>query len=80
MDVEETFTGDPLDRPVYGATKIGRVVNLTRNQAYHALVRGYLDADKFGRLWVSTPRRLKRFAAMSPDWQPRKPNSKEHAA
>ena len=76
--MEEVFTGDPEDRPVYGAADIGRVVGLSRTQAYLALENGYLDADKFGRRWVSTPRRLKRFAVMSPDWQPRK--AKERAA
>lgn len=65
MDAKEVFAGDPLDRPVFGATDIGRVVGLSRNQTYHALERGYLDADKFGRLWVSTARRLNRFAVMS---------------
>lgn len=78
MDAEEIFTGDPLDRPVYGAANIGRIAGLNRNQTYHALEMGYLDADKFGRLWISTPRRLKRFAVMSPDWQPRK--AKERTA
>ena len=76
--MEEVFAADPLDQPVYGAANIGRVVGLNRNQAYLALENGYLDADKFGRRWVSTPRRLNRFAVMSPDWQPRK--AKERAA
>lgn len=76
--MEEVFTGDPLDRPVYGAANIGRVVGLSRTRAYLALEKGYLDASKFGRLWVSTPRRLQRVANFSPDWQPRK--AKERTA
>ena len=75
MSAEEVFAGDPQDRPVYGAANIGRVVGLSRTQAYLALEKGYLDADKFGRRWVSTPRRLKRVAIVAPDWQPRKPNN-----
>jgi hypothetical protein len=47
-----------LDRPVYGARDIGAIVNLTERQAHHALDKGYLDADKFGRKWRSTKRRL----------------------
>jgi hypothetical protein len=49
---------DDLDRPIYGAKKIGAVVNLTERQAFHALERGYLDGDKFGKKWRSTKRRL----------------------
>jgi len=53
---------DPLDRPIYGATAIGRVMGLKPRQAFHALENGYLDADKFGGRWMSTPRRLRRIA------------------
>jgi hypothetical protein len=49
-----------LDTPVYGAGPIGRVVNRTERQTYGDLEAGRLDADKFGKLWVSTPRRLLR--------------------
>jgi hypothetical protein len=58
MDDVDVFTGDPLDRPVYGATAIGRIINRTPAQVYHSYERGYLDADKFGRILRSTPRRL----------------------
>jgi hypothetical protein len=47
-----------LDTPIYGAGPIGQVVNLTERQASHALASGYLDADKFGKKWRSTKRRL----------------------
>ena len=58
---------DKLDTPLYGAEAIGRAAHLlnedgdvdTRN-TYYVLERGYIDADKFGRQWVSTPRRIRR--------------------
>lgn len=53
---------DPLDRPVYGAANIGRVMGLNENQAFYGLERGHIDADKLGGKWVSTPRRLMRIA------------------
>jgi hypothetical protein len=32
-------------------------------KVYHALARGYIDADKFGpRIWRSTPRRIRQIA------------------
>lgn len=74
--IEEGFLDDPLDRPIYGAKDIARVAGLTLPQAYHALESGYLDADKFGGKWISTPRRLRRVAVARPDWQPRKPGCK----
>jgi hypothetical protein len=53
---------DP-DRPLWGIEAIAEVVCLTPRQAQHALNQGYLPADKAGRRWVSTPRRLRnRFA------------------
>jgi hypothetical protein len=55
----------PLDRPVYGARNIARVANMfdangepNERAAFHALAMGYLDGDKFGRKWISTPRRI----------------------
>jgi hypothetical protein len=58
---------DDLDRPVYGAEAIALVLNLTdkhgnpdRRRAFYALEKGYADADKWGKIWVSTPRRLLR--------------------
>jgi hypothetical protein len=54
----ESVEADDLDRPIYGARNIGVVVNLTERQAFHALEKGYLDGDKFGKKWRSTKRRL----------------------
>jgi hypothetical protein len=57
---------NPLDRPVTGAKAIAAVLNLRTGKkgkpdarkAFHQLQQGYLDADKVGREWRSTPRRL----------------------
>jgi hypothetical protein len=48
-----------LDKPVYGARAIGRVMGLSEAQAFHALEGGRLDANKFGGKWMSTVRRLR---------------------
>jgi len=55
-----------LDRPIYGAPAIGRAANLVDGKGqvelakvYHALQRGWIDADKMGpKLWVTTLRRI----------------------
>jgi hypothetical protein len=56
---------DPLDQFVWGALNIALILNLRRDDgtpdersAYHGLEQGYYDADKVGRRWRSTPRRL----------------------
>ena len=49
---------DEWDRFIYGAKSIGEVVNLTERQAFHALEKKLLDADKFGGRYRSTKRRL----------------------
>jgi hypothetical protein len=58
-------TDDP-DAAVHGAEAIGEVAglfdedgNVDMRRTYHALERGYIDASKFGRLWVSTRRRIR---------------------
>jgi len=58
---------EKLDKPLYGAEPIGRAAHLLDDhgkvdirKTYYALERGYIDADKFGRVWVSTPRRIRR--------------------
>jgi hypothetical protein len=59
-------TDDP-DRPLHGAEAIGREANILKpdgkvdlRKVYHAAAQGYLDVSKFGRLLVSTPRRIRR--------------------
>jgi hypothetical protein len=56
---------DDLDRPVQGAKQIARVLdlkdedgNLDVRRTFYVLEKGYVDADKWGRIWTSTPRRL----------------------
>jgi hypothetical protein len=50
----------PLDKdcPIWGVKAIASVIKRSVRQTNHMLERGYLDASKKGRLWVSTPRRL----------------------
>ena len=62
----ESVEANDLDRPIYGAKNIGAVVNLSERQAFHALERGYLDGDKFGKKWRSTKRRLLRPKSAAP--------------
>jgi hypothetical protein len=58
---------DDLDRPLWGAEPIGREAGLfdengdvDLRKTYYLLERGYLPGTKIGRLWTSTPRRLRR--------------------
>jgi hypothetical protein len=51
-------TLDPMDQPVWGEKGIAKVINRRVDQTHHLLRQGKLDADKIGRLWTSTPRRL----------------------
>lgn len=60
-----TTNSDPLDRPVYGAKAIANVLNLLKKngepderRAFYMLEKGYVDANKVGETWTSTPRRL----------------------
>ena len=56
---------EDLDQPIYGAPAIGRAANLVdakgrvlAAKVYRSLKLGYIDADKFGREWVTTRRRI----------------------
>jgi hypothetical protein len=60
MSMEQTVEGN-LDRPIWGAREISAAINQTVRQTHHMLERGYLPADKIGRRWVTTPRRLRLF-------------------
>jgi hypothetical protein len=57
---------DDLDKFIYGAENIGRVINLDARKTFYALEAGYIDADKFGTRWRSTKRRLLKAAAPAP--------------
>ena len=56
---------EKLDQPIYGGLAIGREANLVdgtgnvlARKVYRALRLGLIDADKFGREWVTTKRRI----------------------
>jgi hypothetical protein len=51
-------TIDNLDMPIWGARAIARLVRKSLTQTNYLLRQQRLDADKVGRQWVSTPRRL----------------------
>jgi hypothetical protein len=61
---------DPLDRPVWGGANIAKVIGKTTGQTFYLLERGFVDADKVGRQWRSTARRL-----LAPGHVPAKPTS-----
>jgi hypothetical protein len=61
------MTDDYLDRPLLGVEQIGRVARFVdergrvdKPKTRRALALGYLDGDKFGKMWASTPRRVLR--------------------
>jgi hypothetical protein len=59
------MSDEDLDKPIYCVEPIGRIANILKKDgsvdaraAYHALEMGYIDADKFGRKWRTTARRI----------------------
>jgi hypothetical protein len=75
---------DDLDRPVWGAEQIGRLAGLLKpdgtvdtRKTFYALEEGYLNADKVGRRWTSTPRRIRKFFSGLKDETGWKPNLTE---
>jgi hypothetical protein len=55
----------PDDEKIRGAAAIGRELDITTQQAFYGLERGYIPADKYGRLWITTRRRLRSIGAGS---------------
>jgi hypothetical protein len=58
---------DDLDRVLWGAEPIGREANVVDDdgnvdlrRTYYLLEKRYLPGDKKGRIWTSTPRRIRR--------------------
>jgi hypothetical protein len=49
---------DDLDRPIWGARAIANIIEKSVTQTQYLLAQGLLDADKIGKQWASTPRRL----------------------
>ena len=60
MTEEVLGLANPLDRPIYGAKSFAIVLNRTVRQIYDDLENERLDAGKWGKVWVSTPRKLLR--------------------
>jgi hypothetical protein len=52
---------DPLDRPIYGARAIGRVINKTERQVKYMASQGQIPVSHAGRSLYSTLRRLLAF-------------------
>jgi hypothetical protein len=50
---------DDNDTPIFGAANIGLALGLTKSKAFYALERGFIPATKRGRIWTTTPRRLR---------------------
>jgi hypothetical protein len=55
----------PLDKPIRGARAIAKTANLfdengdpDERAAFYALEKGYIDASKEGRTWITTARRI----------------------
>jgi hypothetical protein len=62
----DTIIRDDLDRPLWGAAAIAREANvvdsdgnLDLRRAFYLLENKRLPATKVGRLWASTPRRIR---------------------
>jgi hypothetical protein len=62
-----------LDRPLWGGEAIGREANVVDDdgnvdirKVYYLLENHLLPADKVGKAWVSTPRRIRRVFAGEP--------------
>ena len=60
-------TEENLDRPIWGAKPIGFEAglidedgNVDLRRTFYALEHGHIPADKKGRQWVSTRRRIRR--------------------
>jgi hypothetical protein len=50
-----------LDKPVWGATAIGREINKNERQTHHLLSRGLIkSARRVGHQWTATPSALRR--------------------
>ncbi len=49
---------DNLDRPVWGCAAIAEIVERPISVVFYLLSKRLLDADKIGKQWVTTRRRL----------------------
>ena len=51
---------DEQDRPIWGARAIAQAINKSERATYHLLETGRLPANKTGKIWNTTLRRLRR--------------------
>ncbi len=47
-----------LDAPIWGAARIAAEIGKNETQTNYLLLKRRIDADKIGRQWVTTRRRL----------------------
>jgi hypothetical protein len=59
-----------LDKPIWGAKGFAPIIEKTESQTHYLLRRHLLDADKVGRQWVSTARRLLNFSGSATSASP----------
>jgi hypothetical protein len=62
-NVEAPVNGEipDLDKPVWGAVAIGKILNRNGRQVHHLLSKGEIQcAKKKGGIWTATPRALLR--------------------
>jgi hypothetical protein len=52
-----------LDAPIWGARNIAIAINKPVAATYHLLEKGRIPADKNGKAWVTTLRRLRTIGA-----------------
>jgi hypothetical protein len=62
----EIVNFDPFDRIVEGAAAIAEVHGQSEKRTRYLLERGLIDADKVGRIWITTARRAPRPVAGKP--------------
>jgi len=67
INAEHYMSDENLDRPIWGAKAIGQEAGCIKDdgeaderKTFYLLEMKLLDADKVGRQWVSTPRRIRR--------------------
>ena len=58
---------DDLDKPIIGAKAIAAELGpaITPRKVFYRLEAGHIPAEKFGRLWITTKRRLRTLGAGS---------------
>jgi hypothetical protein len=55
---EISISIDPMDQWVYGISAIAKIINRKPGQAYYLAAKQFIDVERVGGRWRSTPRRL----------------------